>query len=63
MFGGEANQRSVHFTGRSDIDGVEFGCSQHRLGAAPGLRDFELARAPRGIFAGGIGDRHDAGLI
>ena len=63
LLGGEAHQRRVHLAGRCDIDGVESPSREHRLGAGIGLRDPELGRAPRGVFGGGIGDRHDAGLI
>ncbi len=61
--GGEPHQRRVHFARRCDIDGVEFAFPEHRLGAGKGARDLELARAPRGIFAGGVGHRHDASAV
>ena len=63
LCGGESHQRRVHLAGGCNIDGVERRSREHRLGVGVGLRDPELGRAPRGVFAGGIGDRHDAGLI
>ena len=49
MFGGESHQRRVHLARGRDIDGVERHGREHRLGAGIGLRNPELARAPRGI--------------
>ena len=59
-FRGKPHQGRMELARGCDIDGVELGRRTHCLGIGVDFRNPELIRAPRGVFAGWIGDRNHA---